>query len=210
MAEGYKDFVNGAVLGESDLDDYLMRQSVMRFADASARNTALSAILTEGLCAYLKDVDQLTMYNGSAWVILGAVGSQLSWTPFVSQNTNPTMTVSYSTYDRQGKQITGRFYVVVASGTGTAANEVRVTLPAAPADTSPNVIYGNAYVYDASATTKYRGFLVGGGVGFSTAKILTLHSTADGYLGTSDFTAALAAGDAIAVNFQYEAASASA
>ncbi len=207
---GFKDFVAGAVLGESDLDDYLMSQTVMRFASAAARDAAVSGILTEGLVAYLADVDQWTGYNGSAWVILGMGNAQLSHTPFISQGANPTMTTTYSTYWRQGRQIVGRFRVVVASGTGTAANTVTVTLPSAPADTNPDTIYGNAFIYDNSAAIKYRGFLCGAGLGFATARIMTLHSTTDGVLGSTDFTAALAVNDVISCTYQYEAASASA
>jgi len=67
MGSGFKDFAAGDVLTAADVDGYLMRQTVMTFADASARDTALSGVLDEGMVAYL-DVNALTVYNGSAWV----------------------------------------------------------------------------------------------------------------------------------------------
>jgi len=68
MGSGFKDFAAGDVLTAADVDGYLMRQTVMTFADASARDTALSGVLDEGMVAYLEDVNALTVYNGSAWV----------------------------------------------------------------------------------------------------------------------------------------------
>ena len=57
MAAGYKDFTAGAVLTAADLEDYTQNQSIMRFASASARDTALSTVKTEGMHAYLIDVN---------------------------------------------------------------------------------------------------------------------------------------------------------
>jgi hypothetical protein len=45
-----------------------MQQTVMVFADASARTTALGANVAEGMLSYLKDTDKVEVYNGSAWV----------------------------------------------------------------------------------------------------------------------------------------------
>lgn len=74
MAEGFKDFAPGDILTAADVDDYLMRQAVMRFADASARTTALSGVLVEGMMSYLKDTNTVEVYDGSAWVGVGGVG----------------------------------------------------------------------------------------------------------------------------------------
>jgi hypothetical protein len=68
MAEGFLDFTAGQVLTAAQVDDYLMRQMVMRFADASARTTALSGVLVEGMVSYLKDTNAVEVYDGSSWV----------------------------------------------------------------------------------------------------------------------------------------------
>ncbi len=67
MAEGYKDWAAGDILTAADLEDYTVKQSVMRFADSSARTTALSGVLAEGMMSYLKDTDSVEVYDGSSW-----------------------------------------------------------------------------------------------------------------------------------------------
>jgi hypothetical protein len=64
----FKDFAAGDVLTAADVDNLLMRQTVMRFADATARDTALSAVLAEGMIAYLDDTDEILKYTGATWV----------------------------------------------------------------------------------------------------------------------------------------------
>jgi len=68
MGSGFKDWTAGDVLTAADVDGYLMRQTVMTFADASARDTALSGVLNEGMMAYLEDTDVTTFYDGSNWI----------------------------------------------------------------------------------------------------------------------------------------------
>jgi len=64
----FKDFAAGDILTAADVDDYLMRQTVMTFDDSTARGTALgTAVLTEGMVSYLKDTNALEYYDGSAW-----------------------------------------------------------------------------------------------------------------------------------------------
>ena len=68
----FKDFTDGEVLYAADVDTYLMRQTVMVFADSAARGSALStAIVTEGMVTYLQDTNGLEYYDGSAWQTVG-------------------------------------------------------------------------------------------------------------------------------------------
>lgn len=69
---GYKLFNTGDVLTAAQVNTYLMQQTVMVFADSSARTTALSGVLAEGMLSYLQDTDATEVYNGSAWVALAA------------------------------------------------------------------------------------------------------------------------------------------
>ena len=64
---GYKLFVNGNTLSSSDLNTYVQQQTVMVFASASARTTALSAVLSEGMVSYRLDSHVLEVYNGTIW-----------------------------------------------------------------------------------------------------------------------------------------------
>jgi hypothetical protein len=73
MAEGFHDFASAEVLTAANTDDYLMRQTIMRFADASTRDSALSGVLVEGLRAYTKDTNRDWIYTGSAWRLMGGM-----------------------------------------------------------------------------------------------------------------------------------------
>ena len=70
---GFKDFQVGEVLTSSDVDGYLMQQTVMRFADAAARGSALGTAvgtavpLAEGMVTYLDDSNMIAVYTGSVW-----------------------------------------------------------------------------------------------------------------------------------------------
>lgn len=69
---GYKLFNTGDVLTAAQVNTYLQEQTVMVFADASARTTALSGVLAEGMMSYLKDDNKVYKYDGSAWSEVGA------------------------------------------------------------------------------------------------------------------------------------------
>jgi hypothetical protein len=113
MGSGFKDFAAGDVLTAADVDGYLMRQTVMTFADASARDSALSGVLDEGMVAYLEDSDTITVYDGSAWRIYAPGGLiPLSETSFSGSSTAQFTSAFTSTYTN---------YRVVLSLTSSAA-----------------------------------------------------------------------------------------
>ena len=62
----YKVFTNGSPLPASDLNTYLMNQSVMVFADSTARSAALTSP-TEGMTTYLEDTNKVEVWTGAAW-----------------------------------------------------------------------------------------------------------------------------------------------
>jgi hypothetical protein len=62
-----KVFTAGEVLAASDVNSFLMNQTVMVFAGTAARGSAIGTAV-EGMYAHLNDTDTLTYYNGSAWV----------------------------------------------------------------------------------------------------------------------------------------------
>ena len=65
MGSGFKDFAAGDILTAADVDGYLMRQTAMTFADAAARDSALSGVLDEGMIAYLEDTNQIMAQRGT-------------------------------------------------------------------------------------------------------------------------------------------------
>ena len=63
----YKTFANGFPLPASDLNNFLMNQSVIVFADSAARTTAIPSPVT-GMLTYLEDTNAYESWNGSAFV----------------------------------------------------------------------------------------------------------------------------------------------
>jgi len=64
---GRKVFQFNEILTAVDVNQYLMDQSVMRFADSAARSSAIGTP-TEGMVSWLDDEDQVEVYDGSQWV----------------------------------------------------------------------------------------------------------------------------------------------
>lgn len=65
---GRRTFQPGEVLTASNVNSYLMDQSVMRFASSAARGSAVgTAVIAEGMVSYLDDVNALEFYDGAAW-----------------------------------------------------------------------------------------------------------------------------------------------
>jgi hypothetical protein len=66
----FKTFINGFPLSGSEINEYLMYQSIAVFADATARDAAITSPV-DGQYAHLTGSDTLTRYNGSAWESFG-------------------------------------------------------------------------------------------------------------------------------------------
>ena len=62
----YKVFTNGSTLQASEVNDNLMRQSVMVFSNAAARSAAITSPV-EGMVTYLEDTDLISVYESGAW-----------------------------------------------------------------------------------------------------------------------------------------------
>lgn len=73
--QGIRLFSTGAVLTAAQINQYLMDQSIHRFATTTARATAYSAAgvtLAEGMFSYVDSTNKLYYYSGSAWEEVGA------------------------------------------------------------------------------------------------------------------------------------------
>lgn len=70
---GYIEFATGDILTAAVANGYLASQTVMVFASASARTTAITSP-QEGMISYLKDTNAVEYYSGSAWAAVGGGG----------------------------------------------------------------------------------------------------------------------------------------
>lgn len=180
----------------------------MVFADAAARDTALSAVKSEGMLAYLLDVNCLTVYSGSAWSTIGpAHGAWVNYTPTLTQSATVTNTVTYAAYHRVGRLITavGRLDV---TGSGTSNNAIEFGLPVAGRTTGGSVPIGEAWVFKGSDSTAYTGMALHHSASACRIVLATTGSSlADRYLGlTTAGGLTLASGDRVYWKVAYEAA----
>jgi hypothetical protein len=79
-----KVFTAGEVLAASDVNTFLMNQSVMTFAGTAARGSAIGTAV-EGMLTYLEDTNTFQYWSGSAWAAIPAAAT-----------TNTTVTSAYT------------------------------------------------------------------------------------------------------------------
>jgi hypothetical protein len=69
-----KEFESFTRLDASDVNTYLMDQSVMTFGGTAARGSAIPTPV-EGMVAYLEDSNTIEAYNSTAWVTVANAGT---------------------------------------------------------------------------------------------------------------------------------------
>jgi len=191
---GFKTFTS-ATLSSADVNGYLMKQCVIQ-CTSSTRPTGV-----EGMTIYETDTDKLLTYTGATWSSIGPVsGALTTWTPAVTQLGAVTVTVTNAKYTRLGRWVSGWCELAV-TGSGTGANTVTVSTPVTAS--SSNAIVGTFGILDTSASTYYHGLARLN----STTLIAGIANAQTSGLGVASFTAGLAAGDVVYVQFNFEAAS---
>jgi hypothetical protein len=65
---GWKEWAIGEVVEAGDIQGFIQNQTVMVFDTDTARDTALSGVVIEGMMAYTKDSDSVKVYDGAAWI----------------------------------------------------------------------------------------------------------------------------------------------
>lgn len=141
-------------LTSAQVNGYLMDQSIMRFANATARDAAFVGVgnptKTEGMTCYLDDLNVLQTYTGSAWVeiastdskaprgIMGYAEKITNTGPFFTETvfaTLPSFTAVAGRYykatgffplqETSGAGNQGNFQVRIRKGTTTAGTELQ-------------------------------------------------------------------------------------
>ena len=118
---GYRLFNTGDVLTAAQVQYYLQNQTIMFFADAAARDAALTGVVVEGMFAYLADTNSTVFYNGTAWEGIGDVTNGTLTSPketVVLVGTGAATTVDIDT-------LTGSVEVITANATANWTTNVR-------------------------------------------------------------------------------------
>lgn len=169
--------------------------------------SAATATACNALTSYspaVGDVVSVLVLNGDRLVVGTVVpGAWIPWSPTISQPSAVTATVTNGGYSRDGRTITASADLAI-TGTGTAANIVRISLPADAAHAGANRFIGTGKIFDSSTGLEYWGAVV---LASSTqCQIGQMVSGAGAtYYGSGGFTAALAVGDVVAFELRYEA-----
>lgn len=152
----YKTFTAGSVALASDINTYLMNQSVMVFTNSTTRDATLTAP-TEGMVAYLTASDHYTIYNGTAWVIFDIAWN--AWTPTITGITLGTSSSIACYYARIGKTVvmTGK---ISFGANASAVTAITLTLPVNAFGSGVySTIMGMCLMNDATGGSSYVGHL---------------------------------------------------
>jgi hypothetical protein len=159
----YKVFTAGSLATASDVNLYLMNQTVATFSTASARNSAITSPV-EGQLAYINTNDALTYYDGTAWRNFMFPAAWIAYTPTLTNVTLGSGGTSAFYYQVVGKTINVRGRITLGT-TGTLTGAATFSLPVnavldqqfwncdgAMTDTSASAFYPSLIrVYTASA-----------------------------------------------------------
>ena len=145
MGSGFRTFTAGEVLTASNVQNYLMDQSVMSFAGSAARSSAIgTANFEEGMVSYLQDTNLVEVYNGTNWASVAPVTD----TPgLVHINTTSFSGVASQSFSSIFDKTLYNFWRVQFRLFGSVSTNTRLRGRANTTDISTNV-YGASYYAD--------------------------------------------------------------
>ena len=98
---GYRLYTTGDVLTAAQVQYNLQNQTIMYFANAAARDAALTVgVVQEGMFAYLADTNTTVFYDGAAWQSFGTgdvTGLTAGAGITITNPTGPVPTIAIST-----------------------------------------------------------------------------------------------------------------
>jgi hypothetical protein len=157
----YKVFSNGSVLNASDLNDYLMNQSVIAFTNATARDAAITSPI-EGQLTWLEDSNKYSYYNGTVWadlVVLGGIEDKSANYSIVAsdlgktiRSTSTAITITIDDVlttpgDRIDFIQAGAGQITFAAGSGVTLSSADAKLLTAKQYAAASVVFGGSSVY---------------------------------------------------------------
>lgn len=153
---GYKTFVDDVPLFGSELNGFLMQQSVPRFATPTALVNALAADKVLGMLAWADSVGTLYMYDGSSWVPWAS--TEKTFSPvFTGGGVNVTIGngTTDSLWRYSGGMVKWNFRFTLGSTSNTQAGVFALSLPIATRTAFDFHVLGQVAYYDLSATTVF-------------------------------------------------------
>lgn len=151
MAGGFKDFTAATALS-ADVDNYLMRQSVMRFASTAARDSALSGNLEEGMHCVCLDTDSEFYYDGSNWLKW-----RTPWTAYTPAWTHLTIgnAVVNAAYRYEWGDLWVRGHATLGTTTSGDGSSILQTIPNSETSDASIGSYGSGAYNDGSGPRIY-------------------------------------------------------
>jgi hypothetical protein len=147
---GRKIFNSGDILLASEVQGYLQDQAVMVFDDSATRATAIgTANFSEGMASYLKDTDQVEVYNGTAWASVGSEPglvhiNSTSFSAVANQTVNDVFTSAHKNY-----------LLVARFSKSTAAAEVILQYTISGTPTTTNYVRSGFFVNSAASSGSF-------------------------------------------------------
>lgn len=201
----FKEFVAGTPALASDINTYLMEQSVMTFTNSTARDAALPTP-NEGMVCYLTASDHFQVYNGSAWVTFDIAWN--AWTPTLTNLTQGTGATLSAFYARIGKTIVAQVYVTMGTSP-TVGGQFSISLPVDIANSNRSGSIGTCVMRDAGAGVSYLGSVFATSSAPSVARMQTIttsgaSATLASQTASNPFTWATTAGSYFQFTIMYQ------
>lgn len=135
----YKTFTAGSLATASDVNTYLMKQSVMVFTDTTARDAALTSP-SDGMLTFQTADDSFTIRDGSAWVPI-----MVAWKTYTPTLTNVTLGngTLVARYIQIGKVVHMHFRITLGTTSAVSGTPI-ITLPVATTSARLHTGFGNA------------------------------------------------------------------
>jgi hypothetical protein len=158
----FKVFTNGSVLNASELNEFLMNQSVIAFSNSTARASAIPSPV-EGMLTYLEDTNTYQFWNGTSWQDL--LDASSGWSDksanysIVAADRGSTIRSTGSAINitidnvltQQGDRIdfiqAGTGQITFAAGSGVTLSSADAKLKTAKQFAGASVVFGGSGVY---------------------------------------------------------------
>jgi hypothetical protein len=130
----FKTFVAGAVLGASEVNDFLMKQSVMTFTNTTLRNAAITSP-SAGMLTFIVGTKTLELYDGSGWTAIGG-GDSATFPNQIAITTGGSTRIQPFAIEQGVNSVTGTQGISFTTGRFTQTPQVYLSVQSSSAVTS--------------------------------------------------------------------------